>query len=419
MRTRNVVIGLVGAGIVAIVVWVVMVAVPTLTGELADTQDSGGRLPALPTLVASDLVWESGPGTIGSWVTTSAVFGTDGFIYALSTAPGVREIPFGVPIPHAVYRSQDGMTWSHELLADLGEDLFVRDLAQADAALYVVGTAPSAADPRGVAVRVGTSSDAGRTWASVDLPLDKSLVDEVGGVAGLTRVDVAANQVGGLVGTSNALANDINRSSVELFFGSTLMGIESISIPFAEGYGLERLAASEGEFYAVVRPNGGMVGLTLLELWRSANGQDWERLDNFPFMDMVSAFGEIGGRTAVIGQLEGSLVVSASLDGSAWDMVDLSELVPQVGRGGHWISAADIGPAGIYMTVQSFIPMGDSGREVIQLIESADLTNWSATPTGNLVQGYVDQMVVGDDFVFVNATSGLVDGRVHLIGTRG
>jgi hypothetical protein len=113
-------------------------------------------------------------------------------------------------------------------------------------------------------------------------------------------------------------------------------------------------------------------------------------------------------------------VVGATLDGAVWDEVDLADLVPPVIAGNQWISAAGIGPAGLYLNVQTWFPDNgpNGGREVVQLIETADLINWSSIPTGSIAQGFVDQLVVAEDFVFVNAATGLVAGRVHMIGTR-
>lgn len=418
MRKRNLIVGLLGAAALAALIWAVVVALPRLTGELTGTSTSGGRLAATPTVINSNLVWASAPGTVGSWLTTSAVFGNDGFIYALSTAPGVREIQFGVPVAHAVYRSQDGMEWSNELLAGFGDELFPRDIAFSGPNLYLVGTAPSAADPSRVAVRVGNSGDAGRTWASVDLDLVNDVGDAARGSAGSILVDVVANGDGALVGATSGLQFDnINPSNVALYFGSDLLDLQLTATPFADGYSLDRLAATEDTFYALVRPPEA----SLLELWRSPDGLEWELLDNFPFIDTVSAFGGIGDRTVVAGQIEGQLVVGATLDGAVWDEVDLADLVPPVIAGNQWISAAGIGPAGLYLNVQTWFPDNgpNGGREVVQLIETADLSNWSSIPTGSISQGFVDQVIVGDDFVFVNAATGLVAGRVHLIGTRG
>jgi hypothetical protein len=420
MRTRNVMIGLVGVGIVAVVVWAVMVAVPTLTGDLAAEPSADGRLPALPTTVASDLQWESGAGTVGSWVTTAATFGSDGFIYALSTAPGLRQIPEGVPAPHAIYRSQDGFSWVVEPLTGLGEDLYARDIAHSGSNLYLVGTAPSAANPAAAVVRVGSSQDGGASWASVDL----ELANDAGGgrVGGGIQVDVAANPLGMMVSANRIIfgANGDVENDLTVFAGSGLDDLPVSPVPFGEGFSLERLEATPSRFYAVVRPNVGIEARSpLLELWRSVDGQDWEKLENIPFLDVVSAFGEVGGRRVVVGQLEGRVVLGASIDDVAWDEVDMSEILPTVVEG-QWVSASGVGGAGLYFNVQSFLPTGpDSMQEVSQLIESPDLLSWSSTAAVTLLNGFVEQIVVGDDFVFVNATSGALGGRVHLIGTRG
>ncbi len=415
MTKRNLIVGLVGVVILAAVIWAAVVAVPRLTGELTGIPSSGERLAAEPNVVDSDLVFASATGTVGSWITTAAVFGSDGFIYALSTAPGVREVPFGVPAPHAVYRSQDGVEWLTELMDDLGDDLFVRDIAFSGANLYVVGTAPSAADPTRAAVRVGDSSDSGQSWVSVDLDPG----DAAQGATGAMLVDVVANRTGALVGATSGMSVDGFSSSVALYFGKTSQDLELRASPFDDGYAIDRLAATGDAFYAIVRPTG-MAGVTLLELWRSSDGLQWGRLDNFPFVDTVFAFGEVGDRVVVAGQDGGSLVVGATLDGAVWDEVDLFDLVASAPPGNQWVSAGGIGPAGLYLNVQTWIPNNgpNGGSEVVQFIDTPDLRNWSTTPTGTIAGGFVDQVIVADDFVFVNATTGLVAGRVHLIGTR-
>ena len=420
MRTRNLMVGLIGVGIVAVVVWVVMVAVPRLSGELTGELAGDGRLPALPVVVASDMQWESGPGTVGSWVTTAAVFGSDGFIYALSTAPGLRNIPEGVPIPHAVYRSQDGFAWEVEPLTGLGEDLYARDLAHSGSNLYVVGTAPSAANPAAAVVRVGSSQDGGTSWESVDLELAN---DPDGRVAGGMHVDVTANPSGVLVSASRSIfgANQVAKTDLTVFAGTGLDDLKAVTVPFGEGDSVERLEATPDMFYAFVRPSGGFEArFVLLELWRSVDGKEWEQLENFAFLDSVSSFGEVGGRRVVVGQLEGRVVLGASIDDMTWDEMDMSEMLPPAGGGNQWVSASSVGAAGLYFHVQSFLPAGpDSMHEVSQLIESPDLLSWSSTATVNLLQGYVEQIVVGDDFVFVNGISGVPGTRVHLMGTLG
>ena len=57
-------------------------------------------------------------------------------------------------------------------------------------------------------------------------------------------------------------------------------------------------------------------------------------------------------------------------------------------------------------------------HEVSQLIGSPDLLSWSSTDTVTLLNGYVEQIVVGDDFVFINGISGVPGARVHVVGTR-
>lgn len=86
----------------------------------------------------------------------------DGVLYALSTAPGVTYEDAG-PLPQAVYRSTDGLTWEPtELDPDLQLSTFE---VRPDGVLYGLSTAPGTG-----ALRLATSADGGGTWALDDLP---------------------------------------------------------------------------------------------------------------------------------------------------------------------------------------------------------------------------------------------------------
>jgi hypothetical protein len=112
-------------------------------------------------------------------------------------------------------------------------------------------------------------------------------------------------------------------------------------------------------------------------------------------------------------------VLGATIDDVTWDEMDMSEMLPPVAGGNQWVSASNVGSAGLYFNVQSFLPAGgDRMHEVSQLIGSPDLLSWSSTDTVTLLNGYLEQIVVGDDFVFVNGISGVPGTRVHLMGTR-
>jgi hypothetical protein len=122
--------------------------------------------------VEVDLTWSPEDTTIGGF-TSVAVFGSDGAFYALSTSPGMREMPQdGSPPDYSIYRSEDGATWTEQPIDGFGNDLWLRNLAESGGNLYVVSTAPGVADPNGSSIMVGVSEDGGGSWQSTTLDLD-------------------------------------------------------------------------------------------------------------------------------------------------------------------------------------------------------------------------------------------------------
>lgn len=104
-------------------------------------------------------------------------FTNRGPLYALSTAPGQRELTPEIRMNGVVWRSDDGVEWS--AASTLGNDLFLSDLAVGDERVYAVGTSPGEALPAGNRARltssnlvVGWSDDQGRKWQKASLPVD-------------------------------------------------------------------------------------------------------------------------------------------------------------------------------------------------------------------------------------------------------
>lgn len=100
-----------------------------------------------------------------------------GPLYALSTAPGQREVTAQGRMNGVVWRSDDGVEWS--AASTLGNDLFLSDLSVGDKRIYAVGTSPGEALPAGARARltssdlvVGWSDDQGRKWQKAALPID-------------------------------------------------------------------------------------------------------------------------------------------------------------------------------------------------------------------------------------------------------
>lgn len=140
---------------------------PAETVAIGDTASDTTTAPAV--VVSDDLDWRVVEGNLGELVYPGHINEVDGLLYALSTAPGStwEEHPDG-DFPRAVYRSDDGATWSEVARFD---DPWIAGIDDgAGGLLYAVGTAP-ATDGAGPAVGVhATSTDGGVTWTDHPLP---------------------------------------------------------------------------------------------------------------------------------------------------------------------------------------------------------------------------------------------------------
>lgn len=120
----------------------------------------------------------------------------DGVLYALSTAPGVTYDDAGpegtLPLPQAVYRSTDGLTWEPTVLAaDLQLSSF--DVGP-DGILYGLSTAPG--DSGGTALQVASSGDGGASWQEESLPIVEAppaVADGVVLTGGGTQSDIVTS----------------------------------------------------------------------------------------------------------------------------------------------------------------------------------------------------------------------------------
>ncbi|HKX75600.1 MAG TPA: hypothetical protein VJR05_09445, partial [Acidimicrobiia bacterium] len=194
-----------------------------------------------------------------------------------------------------------------------------------------------------------------------------------------------------------------------------------VETPFNTGYSLADLAAGADAFYAVGQIGGERFDRAAgVEVWRSVDGINWEESGGIPAVDRVVAMGALGDETVLVGVRDnpGQVVVASTTNGTEWEVIDLPGLLPAAAQGGgQWVNAAAMGPAGLIMHVTTWVRAGEAEREISQIVETADLENWSSTPAAGVVNGYVDQIIVGD-VLFINATSGGVGGRVHTVGTR-
>ncbi|CAB4547792.1 MAG: hypothetical protein F2534_04295 [Actinobacteria bacterium] len=117
-----------------------------------------------------------------------------------STAPAVSDDYSGV-----LWRSDDGLTWEQVAAPPA---LVGRTVAQYNGRFLTYGTAPATAAGRRSDLAIGTSDDAGRTWATTVLPLDTSeLLAEQGVTSvGVNATSIAATTTGVLV-TAQVNAN--------------------------------------------------------------------------------------------------------------------------------------------------------------------------------------------------------------------
>jgi len=105
--------------------------------------------------------WSTAEQTIG--FSQTAFTGSDGYYYALSTAPGTPGRSNDWQPANTLYRSLDGVTWED---TKLGPDPWVSDMAERTGVLYALGTAPATV---GTKAQVGVSNDGGATWDRQDL----------------------------------------------------------------------------------------------------------------------------------------------------------------------------------------------------------------------------------------------------------
>ena len=327
-----------------------------------------------------DLTWSSEATAIGGF-NNVAVFGTDGFFYALSTSPSLREMPQdGSPPPYSIYRSEDGAEWSETPIEGFGTDLWLRNLTESEGNLYVVSTAPGLTDPEGSSVMVGVSTDGGGAWTSASLDLAVRQPTNLGQIfgksvqphlaahgplviaTGSTRFMVDYNGLvppGIMTGASFAQRNptgievvnygesecegmlcpaDASQpavvwtatwaelgldpepdAAVETFVSNDRgLTFSEAANPFGVEHGVDNLFAVGDGVFAFVRPAAFSAVLPqVLGLWRTADGIEWEEAAGFPAMDVVMAFDETGGRLAAIGQLLSTPVIALSDDRGA------------------------------------------------------------------------------------------------------
>lgn len=345
--------------------------------------------------IDADLTWASEATTIGGF-TSVALLGTDGAFYALSTSPGLREMPQdGSPPSYSIYRSEDGATWTEQPLDGLGNDLWLRNLAESGGDLYVVSTAPGVADPEASAISVGVSEDGGGSWNSTALELDAREPVNLGQIFGRSvQPNVAAGSAFVVATASTRFFVDYNTlvppgimsessfaqrnatgievvdygqrecvgmlcppnanqpvvvwratwaelglqpepdAAIETFVSSDGGStFEEVSNPFSLDYGVDNLYTVGDTVIAVVRPAAfSAIAAPTVSLWLTTDGVQWDKAEGLPAMDVVMTVGMTDGKLAAIGQLLTNPVIAVSEnDGATWRAVDISATLPGIG----------------------------------------------------------------------------------------
>lgn len=174
----------------ALLAAVALVAGVTALGSGGDDDRTPVASEGAPTAGASAFTWSAHVPDAGERVSFfHPVHAAAGRLYALSTAPGQRELD--APQPKTTWTSSDGRTWS---AVGSPPDLYLADLAGRGDRVYAVGTGPASGviDTSGRAVPsalVGWSDDGTATFATAELPLD------VAPIAAVSATFVSTTQV--------------------------------------------------------------------------------------------------------------------------------------------------------------------------------------------------------------------------------
>lgn len=348
----------------------------------------------------ASLNWEAANATLG-WTQQSVT--ADGTLYVLSTAPGARweNFPNG-NIPDAIYTSADGIEWA----ANPVGGSWVSSIGAADGLLYAVGTAPGA-EEGATDLRVGVSSDRGKTFTDTQIPvesdgkasvnahvmatgggvlvtatshtffdplsllppdaLDESaetvVVDDGVAVVGMDRLEEMEAACFGqdpdrceeFVGEAGFFSWDElgveseNVRSGETFthsayWSSDGRGFEKVAYPFGDGFIDQIFSVSD---QAVVS-----VGGEGTRLFASEDAREWRQLPDVPPVGWVTAMGEVAGEVVMVAQTpqgESASVFSAPDLSGPWEELAIQELL-DLPRGEDifvWTSAATVGESGV------------------------------------------------------------------------
>ncbi len=148
--------------------------------------DGGAPGASNVSLVPSGLTWRSvnvdSTEAIGLATGSPPVGDGEAPFYAVSTQPGRGGSPRST-----LWRSDDGVAWTTGGTTPF-PTAFATTMTESASGLYAVGTAPSAASPKGLGgdPMIARSGDAGETWDQIELPIDVAAIEDAPGISNVT-----------------------------------------------------------------------------------------------------------------------------------------------------------------------------------------------------------------------------------------
>lgn len=412
-RRQAVMVGLPAIVIVAGVVGAM--ALPRL-GDVDPTDlDRAVAAQAHLSVEIGDLDWDVRPATLG-WARETVADGD--FIYVLSTAPGTTWQPDMGEVPRAIYASDNGLDWT----ANPVGGAWVNSISAREGLLYAVGTAPGA-EAGTITLQVGTSSDAGGTLETQQLPYLVSAETHVN-----ARV-VATG--GGILATAESYGDpDV---TYEAFWSEDGRSWDQVDYPFPPG-SLDRTFTVGDEALVTLWTEGGT------RAFASPDGRNWHPVAEDVGLVSIMAIGEIAGRSVIIGappQGQGVGVFTAADLNGPWEQIVLDgELDRFIGGQGHpWISSAAIGPAGVAVSLTIERPVEDGPADMVGrildgmqrrlgggqdgaapqafgiILVSKDLISWQAVPASDIGDWVGDLIMTPDGTLVAHGTASAGNGR--------
>lgn len=382
------------------------------TTRVATPEGSGPSSPLAWSLLDGD----SAIGMVQSFATT-----TSGQLYVLSTAPGQPGQTPPPNEPQVLYASADGHTWAQHAVT---AGLHLSGLTSVGDSLYAVGTAPATA---GFDAVVATSSDAGASWHTVSLPIDRGTLASHGITINIGDMKVIAGPAGTLVvaapyaGNLNplwpgALGNEeyvsasaeglvaqskagsevtktwaelgispadaaILRGTPQLFFSSDgqtfTQGVVDADVA---GLFIETSFSLGGDFYIEGHAWTDKANPPPATLLRSSDGSHWTSVvtTGLESLQWASGADVINGQAVLLGNSG----VFRSVDGVSWTHDSLAALVGAGPLDDVSMNGA-VGPAGVVATVMVSSPSNKTIEGTVPLVATPAPGDAAAKDSGS------------------------------------